>query len=94
MSDTDSTSDCGPDEGNQPIRWCRCDEKNVQINQISLTNTMTERVNTVGKSMAQPSTTDSIYSEADPQPAINDPLNHEGTPKPAEKHQLNCEASA
>ena len=93
-SDTDSASDCGPDEGNQPIRWCQCDEKNAQINQISSTNTMTERVNTVGKSVAQPSTTDSIDSEADPQPARNDPLNREATPKPAEKHQLNCETTA
>ena len=93
-SDTDSTSDCEPDKGNQPIRWCRCDEKNAQINQISSTNTMTERVNTVGKSVAQPSTTDSIDSEVDPQPARNDPSNHEATPKPAEKHQLNREATA
>ena len=93
-SDTDSTSDCAPDEGNQPIRWCQCDEKNAQINQISSTNTTTERVNTVGKSMAQPSTTNSIDSEAAPQPARNDPLNHEATPRPAEKHQLNHEATA
>ena len=59
-----------------------------------MTNTTTERVNTVRKSRAQPSTTDSIYSEADPQPARNDPLNHEATPKPAEKYQLNHEATA
>ena len=92
-SDIDSASDCGPDKGNQPIRWCQCDEKNAQINQISSTNTMTERVNTFGKSVAQPSTTDSIDGEADPQPARNDPSNHEATPKPAEKHQLNCKTT-
>ena len=93
-SHTDSTSDCGPNEGNQPIRWCRCDDKNAQINQILSTKTMTERLSTVGKSMAQPSTTYSIDSEAAPQPARNDPLNREATPKPAEKQQLNREATS
>ena len=71
-SNTDSGSDCAPDK---PIRWCGCDDKNAQINQISSTNTMTKRVNTVRKSMAQPSTTDSIDCEAAPQPARNDPFN-------------------
>ena len=93
-TNTDSTSDCGPNEGNQPIRWCQCDDNNAQINQISSTNTMTERISTVGKSTAQPSTTYSIDSEAAPQPARNDPLNCEATPKPAEKQQLNLEATA
>ena len=54
---------------------------------------MTERLSTVRKSTAQPSTTYSIDSEAAPQPARNDPLNREATPKPAEKQQLNCEAT-
>ena len=92
-SDTDSGSDCSPDVGNAPIRWCRCDESKAQINQISSKNTITERHNTDRTFMAQLLSTDGIHHEAGPQHVRNDTSNCEATAKATEKGNLNREAT-